>query len=133
MPTNSNELVDRMNEYRLLSDAEYIMVSHTSGAVIAEAGSLNFSDSTMFAALTAASYSSTTQIAQLLQEEGGFTHVIQMGKNRSLFMGALSDSCVAIFVVPGATINRVLYNNMQRWCDELHMMMGDFGQTTSLI
>ena len=133
MPSNSNELIDRMNEYRLLSEAEYIMIAHNGGSVIAESGQLEFSDNQMFAALIAASFSSTTQIAQIIGEGQGFSHVIQMGKKRSIFMGAVNENSVAVFVVPGDKINPVLYDNMGRWLAELQSMMGNFGETSSIL
>ena len=128
MPSNSSELTERLEEYRTSVLAEYILLAHTSGTVIAESGELPLGDASMFAALTAATFQSTGQIAQLMMEKN-FAKIIQNGENRSLMMMNLTETSVTVLVFPTANIDQETQDIVLQWQEAIRETLIAIGGT----
>ena len=125
---DSNDLYSRVEEIRTETEAEYILVAHPGGTVIAEAGTLPIGDSSIFAALAAATFSSTGQIAKLLGEKS-FSNIVHNGKNRTVFMGSEDSNSVVIILFKSSTIPPEIHFKLPEYVAELQNSIAKLGGT----
>jgi predicted regulator of Ras-like GTPase activity (Roadblock/LC7/MglB family) len=128
---DASGLYDRVEEIKSEIGAEFILVAHPGGTVIAEAGTLPVGDSSIFAALAAATFSSTGQIARLLGEKS-FSNIVHNGSNRSVYMGAEDSSSVVIILFEGSSIAPDIHFKLPEYVKELQTSISQLGGTQTV-
>ena len=91
-----------LDAYKQGTKAEYLLLCHRDGSVIAEVGSSN-RDSSTLAVLGTASFDSARQIGLMIGEPG-FQAVSYAGVNRSVYISAVGDSLLMIQVFSGTKL-----------------------------
>lgn len=125
-------LIESVNRILQESEASYLLLAHLGGNVIAEAGELPAgSDSTMFAALAAASYSSMASMAILIKETE-FYQMIHLGRDFSLLLYPISRSSILVFVVGAGSALKHVRVSLPKWKVELATLLGDMGGTVQI-
>ncbi len=86
--------------------ADYVVLCHRDGSIIAEVGSLGV-DATPLAVLSTASFDSAKQIGMMLGGEN-FQSVSYGGENRSIYISPVNDSLLLVQIFPGTKLpNRI--------------------------
>ena len=94
-----------MQAYLSSVKAEYIVLCHRDGSIIAEAGTFE-GDQTPLAVLSAASFDSATQIGKMLGGET-FQAVSYTGENRSVYITSITNALILIQIFTGKLPNRI--------------------------
>lgn len=86
--------------------ADYVVLCHRDGSIIAEVGSLGV-DATPLAVLSTASFDSAKQIGMMLGGEN-FQSVSYGGESRSIYISPVNDSLLLVQIFPGTKLpNRI--------------------------
>ncbi len=125
---DASDLYSRVEQILSETGAEFILVAHLGGTVIAEAGSLPIGDSSIFSALIAATFSSTGQIAKLLGEKS-FNNIVHNGQHHSLYMGGEDPNSVVVFLFPGAVIPPEVHFRLPEYVSEIQGSISRLGGT----
>lgn len=101
-----------MLAYQASVKADYIVLCHRDGSIIAEVGSIG-TDATPLAVLSTASFDSARQIGMMLGGEN-FQSVSYGGENRSIYISPVDESLLLVQIFPGARLpNRIAdFNRM---------------------
>ena len=95
-----------MVAYQASVKAEYIVLCHRDGSIIAEVGSLGI-DPTPLAVLSTASFDSARQVGNMLGGEN-FQSVSYSGENRSIYISPVDQALLLVQVFPGSRLpNRI--------------------------
>ena len=95
-----------MLAYQASVKAEYIVLCHRDGSIIAEVGSLGI-DATPLAVLSTASFDSAKQVGLMLGGET-FQSVSYSGENRSIYISPVDEALLLVQVFPGSRLpNRI--------------------------
>ena len=95
-----------MQAYQASVKAEYIVLCHRDGSIIAEVGSLGL-DATPLAVLSTASFDSAKQVGLMLGGEN-FLSVSYAGENRSVYIAPVDEALLLVQIVPGSRLpNRI--------------------------
>ena len=95
-----------MVAYQSSVKADYIVLCHRDGSIIAEVGAIGF-DATPLAVLSIASFDSAKQIGMMLGGEN-FQSVSYGGENRSIYISPVSDCLLLGQIFPGTKLpNRI--------------------------
>lgn len=95
-----------MLAYRASVKAEYIVLCHRDGSIIAEVGSLGL-DATPLAVLSTASFDSARQVGLMLGGEN-FNAVSYSGDNRSIYIAPVDQALLLVQIFPGSKLpNRI--------------------------
>ena len=87
-----------LEAYKQGAKAEYLLLCHRDGSVVAEVG-VTPQDSSTLAALGTASFHSAHQIGIIIGEPG-FQSVSYTGVNRSVYISSVGDSLLMLQVYP---------------------------------
>lgn len=129
---SGDALIQTMDRIAQESSAMYVLLAHLSGSVIADSGELpQGSDSTMFAALAAASYSSMASLAILIKEKE-FYQMIHLGRDYSLLLYPVNKSSVLVFVVGTGSALKHVRMSLPVWKQELCVLLDDLGGTVRI-
>jgi predicted regulator of Ras-like GTPase activity (Roadblock/LC7/MglB family) len=79
--------------------ADYVVLCHRDGSIIAEVGALGV-DATPLAVLSTASFDSAKQIGMMLGGEN-FQSVSYGGENRSIYISPVNESLLLVQIFPG--------------------------------
>lgn len=86
--------------------ADYVVLCHRDGSIIAEVGALGV-DATPLAVLSTASFDSAKQIGMMLGGEN-FQSVSYGGENRSIYISPVNESLLLVQIFPGTKLpNRI--------------------------
>lgn len=88
--------------YQSNVNADYVLLSHRDGSIIAEVGNLGM-DATPLAVLGVASFDSAKQIGLMLGE-GAFRAVSYSGDDRSIYIAPVEDTLLLIQIFTGARL-----------------------------
>ena len=95
-----------MSAYQASVKAEYIVLCHRDGSIIAEVGSLGI-DATPLAVLSTASFDSARQVGMMLGGEN-FQAVSFSGENRSIYIAPVDQALLLVQIFPGSKLpNRI--------------------------
>ncbi|MCR5377484.1 MAG: roadblock/LC7 domain-containing protein [Fibrobacter sp.] len=95
-----------MQAYQASVKAEYIVLCHRDGSIIAEVGSLGL-DATPLAVLSTASFDSAKQVGLMLGGEN-FLSVSYAGENRSVYIAPVDEALLLVQIFPGSRLpNRI--------------------------
>ena len=95
-----------MVAYQASVKAEYIVLCHRDGSIIAEVGSLGI-DATPLAVLSTASFDSALQMGMMLGGEN-FQSVSYSGENRSIYISPVDQALLLVQIFPGSKLpNRI--------------------------
>jgi predicted regulator of Ras-like GTPase activity (Roadblock/LC7/MglB family) len=128
---SGSELTDKLNAIREEAESSYLLLAHLSGTVIADAGSLPAGDATMFAALSAASFSSMASLAVLIQEHE-FYQMIHLGKKSSLLLYPVNRSSILVFVVKNGGAFRQIRERLPFWKRDVDILLQGMGGTVRI-
>ena len=122
------KVVKLMRAYLLSVKAEYVVLCHRDGSVVAEAGSFN-GDAMPLAVLSTASFDSASHIGAMLGGEK-FQAVSYIGESRAVYISPVDASLILIQIFSGRLPNRIEdYNRML--IDKLLDAVPSFTQNTS--
>lgn len=88
-----------MSAYQASVKAEYIVLCHRDGSIIAEVGSLGV-DATPLAVLSTASFDSAKQVGLMLGGEN-FNSVSYTGDTRSIYIAPVDQALLLVQIFPG--------------------------------
>lgn len=95
-----------MTAYQASVKADYVMLCHRDGSIIAEVGSLGV-DATPLAVLSTASFDSARQVGMMLGGEN-FNSVSYAGDNRSIYIAPVDDALLLVQIFPASKLpNRI--------------------------
>lgn len=95
-----------MNAYLVSVKAEYMVLCHRDGSIIAEVGSLGV-DATPLAVLSIASFDSALQVGRMLGGEN-FNSVSFSGENRSIYISPVDNALLLVQIFAGSKLpNRI--------------------------
>lgn len=95
-----------MLAYQSSVKADYVVLCHRDGSIIAEVGALGI-DATPLAVLSTASFDSAKQIGMMLGGEN-FQSVSYGGENRSIYISPVNESLLLVQIFPGTKLpNRI--------------------------
>ena len=95
-----------MQAYQASVKAEYIVLCHRDGSIIAEVGSLGL-DATPLAVLSTASFDSAKQVGLMLGGEN-FLSVSYAGENRSVYIAPVDEALLLVQIFTGSRLpNRI--------------------------
>lgn len=95
-----------MSAYQISVKAEYIVLCHRDGSIIAEVGSLGV-DATPLAVLSTASFDSALQVGRMLGGET-FNSVSFSGENRSIYISPVDNALLLVQIFAGSKLpNRI--------------------------
>lgn len=117
-----------MQAYMTSVKADYIMLCHRDGSVIASSGTFD-GDPTPLAVLSIASFDSARQIGAMMGGET-FQAVSYIGESRSVYISPVDSSLILIQIFSGRLPNRIEgYNRLL--VDKLLEAVPSFTQNTS--
>lgn len=111
--------------------AQYILLCHRDGSVIANVGDLNQDPSTL-AVLGTASFDSARQIGVMLGEEG-FQAISYLGKSLSVNISSVGESLLLFQVFPGERLPKNIDDYTFLLVEKLQNAIPSFTQNTSKI
>ncbi|HSQ42199.1 MAG TPA: roadblock/LC7 domain-containing protein [Fibrobacteraceae bacterium] len=91
-----------LEAYKQGAKAEYVLLCHRDGSVIAEIGQA-IRDASTLAVLGTASFDSARQIGLMIGEEG-FRSVSYTGAQHSVYISAVGESLLLVQVFPGGKL-----------------------------
>ena len=95
-----------MTAYQASVKAEYIVLCHRDGSIIAEVGALGI-DATPLAVLSTASFDSARQVGMMLGGEN-FQAVSFTGESRSIYIAPVDRALLLVQIFPGSKLpNRI--------------------------
>ncbi|MCQ2054521.1 MAG: roadblock/LC7 domain-containing protein [Fibrobacter sp.] len=95
-----------MLAYQASVKAEYVVLCHRDGSIIAEVGSLGL-DATPLAVLSTASFDSAKQVGLMLGGEN-FQSVSYAGENRSVYIAPVDEALLLVQIFSGSRLpNRI--------------------------
>ena len=95
-----------MTAYQASVKAEYLVLCHRDGSIIAEVGTLGL-DATPLAVLSTASFDSACQVGQMLGGET-FQSVSYSGENRSVYLAPVDQALLLVQIFAGSKLpNRI--------------------------
>ena len=95
-----------MLAYQANVKADYVVLCHRDGSIIAEVGSLGI-DATPLAVLSTASFDSARQVGLMLGGET-FQSVSYSGEKRSIYIAPVDEALLLVQVFPGSRLpNRI--------------------------
>jgi predicted regulator of Ras-like GTPase activity (Roadblock/LC7/MglB family) len=111
--------------------ANYVQFAHVSGTILAEVGKFTGMDPSMFAALAAGSYSSTSTMGQIIGEKQ-FSSICHIGSKHSLHITPIGDKALLILIYNSPKIPFRLNAIIEKFKSELVGSVGLIGATTPL-
>jgi hypothetical protein len=114
-----------------LSLAEYVILNHKGGSVVAESGSVAPMDSSMIAALAAGSYSSTTTMATMLGQSA-FKAIEYVGENKAVALAPCASHFLVIFMFGSAEIPAQFKSNLEAIIAQIEPALSVIGQTSQI-
>jgi len=109
--------------------ADYVLLGHRDGSVIAEVGNLGM-DATPLAVLGVASFDSAKQIGLMLGE-GAFRAISYAGDDRSIYIAPVQDSLLLIQIFPGSRLPARIEEYNKLLVEKLVEAVPGFTQNTS--
>lgn len=94
-----------MVAYQASVKAEYVVLCHRDGSIIAEVGSIG-TDATPLAVLSTASFDSARQIGLMIGGEN-FHAVSYIGETRSIYISPVDQALLLVQIFPGRLPNRI--------------------------
>jgi predicted regulator of Ras-like GTPase activity (Roadblock/LC7/MglB family) len=132
LPPSSGILTEKLDYLLRETSSEYIILTHQSGSVITEVGELYSGDSSLFAALGAALYSSAMSLANMLGDNQ-LEYQIHKGERINMYLYAVGKDSLLIFVT-SALDNQIaaLMHRMPFWVADLEEALLTLGGTQTI-
>ncbi|MDR1760745.1 MAG: roadblock/LC7 domain-containing protein [Fibrobacter sp.] len=118
-----------MQAYQASVKANYILLCHRDGSVIAEVGTLGM-DATPLAVLSTASFDSAKQIGMMLGE-GEFRSVSYTGEDRSIFIAPVENTLLLVQIFSGSKLPNRIEDYNRLLVEKLVEAVPAFTQNTS--
>lgn len=118
-----------MSAYQASVKAEYIVLCHRDGSIIAEVGSLGL-DATPLAVLSTASFDSASQVGLMLGGET-FNSVSYAGDNRSIYITPVDQALLLVQIFPGSKLPNRIDDFNRLLVEKLRDAVPAFTQNTS--
>ncbi|MCK9182515.1 MAG: roadblock/LC7 domain-containing protein [Fibrobacteraceae bacterium] len=118
-----------MQAYLASVKADYVMLVHRDGSIIAEVGSIGM-DATPLAVLSTASFGSAKQIGVMLGE-GEFRSVSYTGEKRSIYIAPVEDSLLLVQIFSGNKLPNRIEDYNKLLVEKLVEAVPAFTQNTS--
>ncbi len=125
----SEKVCRLMQAYQASVKANYIVLCHRDGSVIAEVGTLGM-DATPLAVLSTASFDSAKQIGMMLGE-GEFRSVSYTGEDRSIFIAPVENTLLLVQIFPGSKLPNRIEDYNRLLVEKLVEAVPAFTQNTS--
>ncbi|HOG68252.1 MAG TPA: roadblock/LC7 domain-containing protein [Fibrobacteraceae bacterium] len=109
--------------------ADYVVLCHRDGSIIAEVGALGV-DATPLAVLSTASFDSAKQIGMMLGGEN-FQSVSYGGENRSIYISPVNESLLLVQIFPGTKLPNRIEDYNRLLVEKLVDAVPAFTQNTS--
>ena len=109
--------------------ADYVVLCHRDGSIIAEVGALGV-DATPLAVLSTASFDSAKQIGMMLGGEN-FQSVSYGGENRSIYISPVNESLLLVQIFPGPKLPNRIEDYNRLLVEKLVDAVPAFTQNTS--
>lgn len=118
-----------MLAYQASVKADYVVLAHRDGSIIAEVGSIGM-DATPLAVLSSASFDSAKQIGIMLGE-GTFQSVSYTGERRSIYIAPVEDSLLLVQIYSGSKLPNRIEDYNKLLVEKLVDAVPAFTQNTS--
>ncbi|MFA6343079.1 MAG: roadblock/LC7 domain-containing protein [Fibrobacteraceae bacterium] len=118
-----------MLAYQASVKADYVVLSHRDGSIVAEVGSIGM-DATPLAVLSSASFDSAKQIGMMLGE-CSFQSVSYTGEQRSIYIAPVEDSLLLVQIFPGSKLPNRIEDYNKLLVEKLVDAVPAFTQNTS--
>jgi Roadblock/LC7 domain. len=118
-----------MLAYQASVKAEYIVLCHRDGSIIAEVGSIG-TDATPLAVLSTASFDSARQIGMMLGGEN-FQSVSYGDENRSIYIAPVDQALLLVQIFPGSRLPNRIEDFNRMLVEKLVDAVPAFTQNTS--
>ncbi|MCQ2105188.1 MAG: roadblock/LC7 domain-containing protein [Fibrobacter sp.] len=118
-----------MSAYQASVKAEYIVLCHRDGSIIAEVGSLGL-DATPLAVLSTASFDSASQVGLMLGGET-FNSVSYTGENRSIYITPVDQALLLVQIFPDSKLPNRIDDFNRLLVEKLRDAVPAFTQNTS--
>ena len=125
-----------MLAYQASVKAEYVVLCHRDGSIIAEVGSIIAevgsigTDATPLAVLSTASFDSARQIGMMLGGEN-FQSVSYGGENRSIYIAPVDQALLLVQIFPGSRLPNRIEDFNKMLVEKLVDAVPAFTQNTS--
>ncbi len=126
---DANKIQRLMLAYQASVKAEYVVLCHRDGSIIAEVGTLG-TDATPLAVLSTAAYDSSRQIGLMLGGEV-FQSVSFSGENRSIFIAQVNQALLLVQVFTGPKLPNRIEDFNRILVEKLVDAVPEFTQNTS--
>jgi predicted regulator of Ras-like GTPase activity (Roadblock/LC7/MglB family) len=128
-PRIALELSAKLSQIQELSTARYLMLGQLSGTLLAEAGSLVGTDSSVFCALGAAAWSSSASMAKQLKEPT-CRSLNLISAEKVIHIVPVGEKTLMIFVFDSEILPKGFRFLAWKWAEELDALLGMIGSSS---